>query len=225
MTNENAKDPGQSAPPDFAELRREYSRHSLSEEQVLPDPIGQFLLWLNEAVSAGANEPNAMALATCTADGTPSARIVLLKAVDKDGFSFYTNYLSRKGQELAENPRVALVFYWPELERQVRIEGRVTLTSSAESDAYFASRPPDARIGSAASPQSKPVSSRKEIEDLVTDLRARFPAGNVPRPPHWGGYRVAPHRVEFWQGRVNRLHDRVEYRLDGSAWKIRRLAP
>lgn len=211
---------------DFAKLRREYMLRSLSERQVDPDPVRQFVAWLNEAIEAGAVEPNAMTLATCTNDGLPSARIVLLKGVDQDGFSFFTNYQSRKGRELDANPRAALLFYWPELERQVRIEGAVKRTSDDESEAYFNSRPPDARIGSAASAQGEVVASREALERAAALLRERYPHGNVPRPAHWGGYRVRPERLEFWQGRSSRLHDRIEYRRDEKGgWEIRRLSP
>jgi pyridoxamine 5'-phosphate oxidase len=214
------------ATPDFAKLRRDYMQRSLSEHEVDPDPVKQFLAWLQEAIDAGAMEPNAMTLATCTAAGVPSARIVLLKRVDHDGFAFFTNYLSRKGRELDSNPRASLLFYWPELERQVRIEGGASRTSEDESEAYFTSRPPDARIGSAASAQSDVVASREALELAFAELRQRYPHGNVPRPPHWGGYRVRPQRVEFWQGRPSRLHDRIEYVIDGKGgWTSRRLSP
>lgn len=212
--------------PDLSQLRIEYMLRALDERDVDENPISQFVKWLNESIAAGAHEPNAMTLATCTREGVPSARIVLLKIVDERGFAFFTNYLSRKGRELADNPRAALVFYWPELERQVRVEGDVILTSAQESADYFTSRPGDARIGSAASPQSQPIESRQELEARQRALLDRYPDGNVPCPPHWGGYRVRPRRVEFWQGRVSRLHDRIEYLLDGSGrWKRQRLAP
>jgi pyridoxamine 5'-phosphate oxidase len=212
--------------PDFSKLRVDYKQRSLSEHEVDPDPVKQFVTWLNQAVEAGAMEPNAMTLATCTKDGLPSARIVLLKRVDHDGFSFFTNYRSRKGRELDVNPRAALLFYWPELERQVRVEGTTTRTSEDESEAYFTSRPPDARIGSAASVQGDVLTSREDLERAAADLRARYPHGNVPRPAHWGGYRVRPERFEFWQGRPSRLHDRIEYMIDNhGTWATRRLSP
>jgi pyridoxamine 5'-phosphate oxidase len=212
--------------PDFAKLRRDYMRHALSERDVHPDPIKQFVAWLNEAIEANALEPNAMTLATSTADGLPSARIVLLKRIDQHGFAFFTNYNSRKGRELESNPRASLLFYWPELERQVRIEGAVTRTSDDESDSYFSNRPPEARIGSAASAQSELLSSRDDLERAAAALRQRYPDGNVPRPAHWGGYRVQPDRLEFWQGRPSRLHDRIEYVKDQHAqWTTRRLSP
>lgn len=212
--------------PDLSRLRMEYQQRSLSETEVDPDPLRQFVAWFQEALMAKAHEPNAMTLATGTPDGVPSARIVLLKGVDQETFVFFTNYLSRKGRELDQNPRAALVFYWPELERQVRVEGDVERTSAAESDAYFASRPPASRIGSAASDQSQPIASRDVLESRVKELRAQFPTGDIPRPPDWGGYRLRPRRLEFWQGRPSRLHDRIEYhREDSSTWVVRRLAP
>jgi pyridoxamine 5'-phosphate oxidase len=211
--------------PDLAALRIEYSQRLLSENDVDRDPTRQFLLWLNEAITAKAHEPNAMTLATATRTGEPSARIVLLKAVDERGLSFFTNYLSRKARELDANPRAALVFYWPELERQVRIEGTIARTTAADSDEYFNSRPILARIGSAASTQSEPVLSRDVLEKKFQQLRDQYPDGNVARPAHWGGYRVTPNHFEFWQGRPSRLHDRIEYLRDDASWTIRRLSP
>jgi len=211
--------------PDFAKLRRDYSKRSLDERDVDADPIKQLVAWLREAVDAGANEPNAMTLATCDPGGAPSARMVLLKAVDDRGLSFFTNYRSRKARELDANPRAALVFFWHELERQVRVEGSVIRTTDAESDDYFHKRPLDARIGAAASPQSEIVESRAVLEQQMNFIRQRHPAGDVPRPAHWGGYRITPTRLEFWQGRPSRLHDRIEYVHDNDRWLIRRLAP
>lgn len=212
--------------PDIARLRVDYRKTSLLEEQVDPDPMRQFVSWLNEAIAAKVNEPNAMTLATCTRAGQPSARIVLLKGLDAGAFVFFTNYQSRKGQEITDNPLAALLFFWPELERQVRVEGAIERTTDAESDAYFSSRPPDARIGSAASPQSEVIASRRVLEDLQSALLQKYPDGHVPRPSHWGGYRVRPTRLEFWQGGAGRLHDRIEYLRGGDAqWSIRRLAP
>lgn len=212
--------------PDLSRLRLEYQQRSLTESDVDADPIRQFVAWFQEALNAKAHEPNAMTLATSTPDGVPSARIVLLKGVDGESFVFYTNYRSRKGRELDHNPRAALVFYWPELERQVRVEGDVDRTSAAESDEYFNSRPPASRIGSAASEQSRPIASRDVLEQQVNALRSQFPNGDVPRPVEWGGYRLKPRRLEFWQGRPSRLHDRIEYlREGGPAWVVRRLSP
>ena len=219
-----AQDPAPST-FDFSQLRREYAQRALSEHDVHPDAVRQFLAWLNDAVAANAFEPNAMTLATATVDGVPSARVVLLKQVDESGFAFFTNYLSHKARELDANPRAALVFYWPELERQVRVEGIVERTSEAESEAYFHQRPRASQIGAVASPQSEAVPSREYLEEQAKALAARFPEGDIPRPSHWGGYRVRPGRIEFWQGRPNRLHDRIEYRRDGKSWAIQRLAP
>jgi len=211
---------------DLSKLRTDYQKRSLTEAEVDPDPLRQFTVWMNEAVAADVHEPTAMTLATCTSDRLPSARIVLLKGVEDGRFVFFTNYLSRKGRELDENPKAALVFFWPELERQVRITGDVTLTSAAESDAYFASRPPASRIGAVASAQSEPIASREILEQRVRGLQSRFPDGNISRPAGWGGYCVKPVQIEFWQGRPSRLHDRIEYLLDASGkWAIRRLAP
>jgi pyridoxamine 5'-phosphate oxidase len=211
--------------PDFSRLRIEYAQRSLSETDVDADPVRQFLLWLNEAINAAAREPNAMTLATATREGAPSARIVLLKSIDTDGLSFFTNYLSPKARDLESNPRAALVFFWPELERQIRIEGTVQRTSAEESTTYFQSRPTSARVGSAASIQSQPVSSRQFLEDKFQELMTQHPDGNIPRPDHWGGYRVKPTRFEFWQGRPSRLHDRIQYTLANERWTIARLSP
>ncbi|HZK80626.1 MAG TPA: pyridoxamine 5'-phosphate oxidase [Humisphaera sp.] len=212
--------------PDFSRLRIDYMQRSLDENDVDKDPITQFIAWLNQAIAAAAHEPNAMTLATSTREGVPSARMVLLKGVDQRGLVFFTNYLSRKGRELDDNAKAALVFYWPELERQVRVEGNSSRTTAAESEEYFNSRPLDARFGSAASPQSQPISSRQDLEQRVQSLRDRYPQGNVPCPPHWGGYRLQPTRMEFWQGRTSRVHDRIEYVVDDRGqWTARRLAP
>jgi pyridoxamine 5'-phosphate oxidase len=211
---------------DLTQLRTEYQQRSLTERDVERDPIIQFLTWLDEAINAQAREPNAMTLATATKEGIPSARIVLLKGVDNGEFLFFTNYLSAKGRELAGNPRAALVFFWPELERQVRVVGHVTKTSPADSDAYFQSRPPASRIGAAASCQSETIASRQALEIRFRELLNQYPQGNVPRPHDWGGYRLRPEHIEFWQGRPSRLHDRIQYDFDGSSgWTIRRLAP
>ena len=182
--------------------------------------------WYGEAEAAGLREPHAMTLATATREGRPSARVVLLRGFDERGFCFFTNYESRKGRELAENPAAALVFLWSELERQVRIEGTVERTSEAESESYFQSRPAGSRIGAWASPQSQVITSRAELERAQAELEAKHAEGRIPRPPHWGGFRLRPRLIEFWQGRPSRLHDRLEYRLeDGGGWRMVRLAP
>jgi pyridoxamine 5'-phosphate oxidase len=213
-------------PPSLADLRQNYSQGGLTEADAGDDPFALFLRWFDQTVTAGLPEPNAMTLATCTPDGKPSARVVLLKALDDRGFTFFTNYDSRKGDEIATNPRAALVFLWHQLERQVRVEGTVEKVTPAESDAYFANRPLGSRLGAWASPQSAVISGREFLERKHAELLARHPDGNVPRPPNWGGYRVIPVAVEFWQGRPSRLHDRIRFtrRPDGS-WAKERLAP
>ena len=191
-----------------------------------PDPISQVQKWLDLARAAGVKEPTAMTLATTTADGKPSARIVLLKGIDPRGFVFYTNYLSRKGLELAKNPRAALVLYWPALDRQVRIAGRVSKLSAAESDEYFNSRPEGSRFSAAVSPQSSVIQSRAALERKLAKLKAAYPDAAPPRPKHWGGYVVRPTEIEFWQQGVDRLHDRLRYRRPrNGSWIVERLAP
>jgi pyridoxamine 5'-phosphate oxidase len=206
-------------------MRREYTREALAEADVDPDPVVQFGRWFEQAEEAGLLEPTAMTLATATPDGRPSARMVLLRGFDERGFCFYTNYESRKGIELAANPRAALVLWWGELERQVRIEGTVTRTSREESEAYFHSRPPGSQLSAAASPQSRVIEGRATLERRVAELATGSPDGKVPLPEFWGGYRLAHEVVELWQGRPNRLHDRLRYRRVGDAWRIERLAP
>ena len=207
-----------------ADLRQEYMRAGLSEKQADRDPFRQFESWLQDAVRAGLPLPNAMTLATVDASGAPGARIVLLKGLEQGGFAFYTNYLSRKARELQARPAACLVFQWSELERQVRIEGAAQKVSAAQSDAYFASRPLGARLSAWASAQSEAVSSREVLEKAMEEARRRY-GDDPPRPPHWGGYRVVPQRIEFWQGRADRLHDRLLYTRAGTAWSIERLAP
>lgn len=209
----------------IAAIRKEYRLRSLLENGADPDPVKQFQHWWNEALMSGIEEPNAMTLATCNHNGRPSARIVLLKGLSNDGFVFFTNYESRKGKELAENPHASLLFFWKELERQVRIEGKVTKTTDEESNEYFLSRPQESKIGAWSSPQSSVIKERGELERNVEIYQEQFSNGEIPKPPHWGGYVVKPVRIEFWQGRPGRLHDRLQYSLDGDKWIIERLAP
>ena len=210
---------------DASTLRREYTRAGLNEADVDPDPVAQFHEWFENVIDANLHEPNAMILATAAEDGKPSARTILLKGYDERGFVFYTNYEGRKARELEANPHCALLFYWGELERQVRIEGRTSRISDEESDAYFASRPRGSRLGAWASQQSRPVGDRSVLEERVEALEAEYEAREVPRPPFWGGYRVEPEVIEFWQGRENRLHDRLVYTRTGDGWQIQRLQP
>lgn len=211
----------------LADLRINYSRASLDEADVAHDPFAQFDRWFKEALAAKLPEPNTMTLATVGDDGRPSARIVLIKGVDERGFVFFTNYESRKGRDLAAHPQAALLFYWIELERQVRIEGRIEKTSAEESDRYFASRPLGSRIGAWASDQSAVIDSRATLEAQEKAVSERY-GDNPPRPPHWGGYRLVPDSIEFWQGRPSRLHDRLLYTRDADTspgWSISRLSP
>jgi pyridoxamine 5'-phosphate oxidase len=210
----------------IANLRKDYKLQSLSEGDVLADPFTQFGKWWKEALDAGIDEINAMTLATASADGMPDARIVLLKGFDEKGFAFFTNYDSSKGQQLTENPRACLVFFWKELERQVRISGLSVPLGDAENDEYFNSRPEGSRIGAWASPQSEVIESRDWLEQNEGKVRERFPGKEITRPAYWGGFRIKPTQIEFWQGRPNRLHDRIRYILQKTgAWKIERLAP
>ena len=210
--------------PSIADLRKSYERAELDESASQADPLAQFRQWLQEAIAAELPEPNAMTLATVDASLRPSTRVVLIKGLDERGIVWYTNYESRKGQELAANPHAALQFHWVELERVVRVEGRVEKVSGEESDAYYASRPLDSRIGAWASPQSQVIAGRSVLVANAARYGAQFLL-QPPRPPHWGGYRLRPDRWEFWQGRKSRLHDRLRYRLDGLNWVRERLAP
>jgi pyridoxamine 5'-phosphate oxidase len=222
--------PASAAPPAAgarpADLRTEYHRGELRDDEAGEEPLALFRRWFDEAIATGGRDPNAMSLATVDADGQPSVRIVLCKEFDARGFVFFTNTASRKGRELAGNARASLLFYWAELERQVRIAGRTAPVAAAESDAYFAQRPRGARIGAWASPQSQVIAGRPVLEALAAQIEARF-AGqeNLPRPAHWGGFRLAPATIEFWQGRPSRLHDRLLFTWDAGAWRRERLAP
>ena len=210
----------------IAEIRKEYSHQTLLESQIASDPVEQFNIWWQDALEAKITEVNAMTLATASSDGMPSARTVLLKGFSDKGFVFFTNYDSFKGQQLLENPKACLVFFWKELERQVRITGIVTKTSTEENDAYFQTRPKVSQVGAVASPQSQVVESRRWLDDRYEKLLEEMKDKSVPRPGHWGGYMVRPVIIEFWQGRPGRLHDRIQYTLwDDGTWKIERLAP
>lgn len=209
----------------IADLRTDYTLNGLDQTDVLPNPFAQFQQWFDAALAAGVHEPNAMHLATIGPDSRPEGRIVLVKGVDDAGFVFYTNYTSQKAVALQLNPVAALTFFWPELERQVRIEGRVEKVTEAESDIYFNSRPRGSQLGAWVSYQSEVISSRDVLEARQKELETQFGDQPIPRPPHWGGFRVIPDRVELWQGRPSRLHDRIRYRLDAGTWLIERISP
>lgn len=213
-------------PPSIADLRREYTYAGLRRADLDPNPIAQFTKWLDQAVAANLSDPNAMTLSTVGASGQPSSRIVLLKAVDTRGFTFFTNYDSRKGRELAANPKVSIVFFWSEFERQVCITGSVSKVSREESAKYYASRPKGSRLAAWVSSQSEIIANRAELERRLEEFATKHPGEDVPLPPYWGGYTVAPDRIEFWQGRPNRLHDRFQYlRQSNQQWAIQRLSP
>ena len=211
--------------PSLADLRRDYTLAGLSEADAGRDPFALFHHWFDQASAANLLEPNAFTLATATPTGIPSARTVLLKLFDERGFCFFTNYNSRKGDEMAANPYVAMMFLWHELERQVRIEGRAEKTTAQESDDYYRQRPLGSRLGAWSSPQSEVIAERSVLEEQQKQLLARFANGEPPRPPHWGGYRIVPTVFEFWHGRPSRLHDRIRFRLVNNAWVVDRLAP
>ncbi|MGI9435098.1 MAG: pyridoxamine 5'-phosphate oxidase [Geminicoccaceae bacterium] len=211
--------------PKLAAMREDYRSNGLHEDDVAADPIDQFQRWFDDALNGAVYEPNAMTLATVDGAGQPSARIVLMKMVDQRGLAFFTNFESRKGRHLAANPKAALTFWWGPLERQVRFEGMIGPVDAPEADAYYQSRPLGSQIGAWASPQSQMIESRAVLEKAESDCRQKFGDDQIPRPPFWGGYRLAPIRVEFWQGRSNRLHDRLCYRQIDGGWKLERLAP
>ncbi|MCP2729621.1 pyridoxamine 5'-phosphate oxidase [Limnofasciculus baicalensis] len=210
----------------IADLRKDYTLHGLSETDALPNPFTQFKIWFDQALSAQLSEPNAMSIATASLDGKPSVRMVLLKDYDERGFAFFTNYNSQKGQQLRENPWGAVAFWWAELERQVRIEGQVEQVSPEESDSYFQNRPRASQLGAWTSAQSEVINNREVLEQRLAKFQQEYENKEVPRPPHWGGFRVIPTIIEFWQGRPNRLHDRLIYKKqDNGSWIIQRLSP
>ncbi|WP_437917739.1 pyridoxamine 5'-phosphate oxidase [Sphingobacterium sp. LRF_L2] len=211
---------------DIAAIREDYSKYKLDESDVLSNPIQQFERWFEEALQADVTEPNAMVLATISDDGFPSSRVVLLKDIKPSGFSFFTNYHSKKGQSMVNRKQVSLLFFWPELQRQVRIEGWSEKLPTEDSDEYFSSRPKASRIGALASPQSQVIAGREVLEERADELTQEYAqVDNIQRPAYWGGYQVTPLKMEFWQGRSNRLHDRIEYIFQQGDWKIQRLAP
>ncbi|MBN8825491.1 MULTISPECIES: pyridoxamine 5'-phosphate oxidase [unclassified Spirosoma] len=212
-------------PSAISELRNEYTLNGLDRADVLPDPVAQFRVWFDAALQAKVPEPNAMHVSTVTNEGRPDGRIVLLKDVSDQGFTFYTNYESRKGRELTNHPFASLTFFYPELERQIRIEGRVEKVSNEDSDAYFSSRPRGSQIGAWVSHQSEVIGSREVLENRQRELETQFAGQAIPRPPYWGGFRVVPDAIEFWQGRPSRLHDRIRYSKVEGAWIIERLSP
>lgn len=210
---------------DLSDFRKEYAAHGIDRHELIEDPLLQFKAWFEQAKVAGVVEPNAMVLSTLDPEHGPTSRTVLLKAADERGYSFFTNYLSRKSQQMARDPRVALLFPWFSLERQIHITGSVVRTSEEESVAYFARRPYGSQLGALASDQSLEIPDRKHLEDRLATLKAQYGEGQVPKPEHWGGYRVIPETYEFWQGRTNRLHDRFVYTSTAQGWQIRRLSP
>ena len=209
----------------IADIRKDYTLNGLSEQDVLENPIQQFKKWFDEAIESKILEPNGMVISTINPDFRLSSRVVLLKGLDERGFVFYSNYNSHKGQNIAQNPTVAVNFWWVELERQVRIEGRIEKTTEAESDEYFNSRPRGSQLGAWVSEQSMVIESREILEKRQTELEKKFDNQLIPRPAHWGGYRVVPDLIEFWQGRSSRLHDRLRYKLENSIWTLERLSP
>ena len=210
---------------DIQGLRRDYADHGLDAHELAPDPVDQFRFWFKQACDAGIREPNAMVLSTVRADGSPASRVILLKAFDARGFTFFTNLGSAKGRDLAERPRASLTFPWVDLERQVHLRGRVERVSADETRAYFHSRPRNSQVGAWASHQSEPIASRAELERQFADILRRYPEGEVPVPPNWGGLRLVPDEVEFWQGRPSRLHDRFRYTRQPDGWRVERLQP
>lgn len=219
-----AKDEISNSKQAIAMIRREYKGKPLDEESVDPDPIKQFSVWFDDAVENVSTDPNAMTLATVNKYGQPSSRTVLLKGFDEYGFMFYTNYRSRKGTHIENNPRVSITIYWAELVRQIHIEGKAQKVSEEQSDEYFKSRPVASRLSAWASNQSREIDSRRSLEEQMKKFQEKF-GDEIPRPPHWGGYLIVPHRIEFWQGRLSRLHDRLSYTLENGEWSLERLSP